>query len=120
MESLIAAIACFLKTHAGVLFGGFAGGFIRSVLAKTGTKTEKLFGGFVACLVSYYMTPIVVMLIGATIPASSISFIIGILSMSLCEALISLGRDYQKHPGKLKADIRAILLRVLAARDDTK
>ena len=120
METLFAAFVCFIKAHSSILFGGFFGGIIRAILSKTGTKGEKLMGGFMACLVSYYMTPIVVFLVGATIPVSSISFIIGILSMSLVEALISIGKDYSKHPGKLRADIRAIILRVLAAKDDTK
>lgn len=120
MDSLIAALACFLKAHSSILFGGFAGGLVRAIVSKAGTKWEKLLAGFMGSIIAYYLTPVLIPLFAAffVIPASSASFTIGLIGMSLVEAVINIGKDYQRHPGKLKRDLRSILLRVLAAKDD--
>lgn len=120
MEALTTAVICFLKAKGSLLAAGFCGGIVRSIVSKTGTKTEKLIGGMAGAVLSVYFTPIFVAFVGASIPVSSISFIVGLLGMSLVEALISIGRDYQKHPGRFKADLRDLLLRVLGAKKDSE
>ncbi|AYD00925.1 hypothetical protein [Neorhizobium sp. NCHU2750] len=118
MESLVAFLTCFFKAKASLLIAGFFGGIIRSIVSKTGSKWQKLLGGFMGAILSAYFTPIGVALLGTSIPVSSISFIVGLVGMSLVEALISIGRDYQKHPGKLKHDLRDVLLRILGAKKE--
>lgn len=118
MESIIAALVCFLKAQSHLLLGGFCGGIIRSIVSKTGSRWEKLLGGMAGAILSVYFTPLFISIIGASIPVSSISFIVGLMGMSLVEALIGIGRDYQKHPGKLKSDLRELLLRMLGPKKD--
>lgn len=115
MEPILAFIGCFLKAKSSLLIGGFSGGIVRSIVSKSGTRWEKVVGGMAGAILSVYFTPIAIALLGTTIPISSLSFVVGLVGMSLVEAIIKIGRDYGNHPGKLKGDIREIILRLLGA-----
>lgn len=92
---------------------------VRAALSKTGSKWEKILSGFIGAILAAYLTPILVTLVSAfvVIPATSLSFAVGLIGMSFCEAVLAIGKDYRDHPGKLKADIRSFLLRMLEKRD---
>lgn len=112
-ESVFAALTCFMKAKSALLVGGFFGGMVRAIVSKTGTKWEKVLGGAMGAILSAYFTPVLIALIGTSIPVSSISFCVGLIGMSLVEAIISIGRDWQKHPGKFKEDVRNLILRII-------
>jgi fructose-specific phosphotransferase system IIC component len=119
-ESVFAALTCFLKAKSAYLVGGFFGGIVRAIISKTGTRWEKLLSGFVGAILAAFLTPVVVSLIGAIviIPASSLSFAVGLVGMSFCEGVIAICRDWQKNPGRFKRDVRDLILRILAAKKD--
>lgn len=116
---IFGVLFCFLKANGfnpSYMLGGFAGGIVRAIATKTGRRTDRLIGGFMGAILAAYLTPIVIGFTGATIPVSSVSFLIGLVGMSLVDAVISLGRDYQKHPGKFKDDLRELILRIIGPK----
>lgn len=116
---IFGVVFCVLKANGfnpSYMIGGFAGGIVRAIATKTGKRWDRLIGGFMGALLASYLTPIVIGFTGALIPVSSVSFLIGLIGMSLVDAVIALGRDYQKHPGKLKEDFRDFLLRLIGPK----
>lgn len=120
MLSFIAAWLAASGIHPQHLVAGLFGGIVRAVVGKQGSIWERLATGFVGALAAGYLTPLVALLIVGASPAmlNGVAFCLGLMGMSLCEALIAVGKDYARNPGKLKQDVRSFLLRVLKGKDD--
>ena len=101
------------------IIGDFCGGIARAMISKTGTRTERLFGGFTGSLFAVYLTPLIAWFFGVPDPAmvNAIAFAIGLLGMHIGEALLNLAKLYSRNPGKLKDDLREIVLRLIDKRD---
>ncbi|MGQ3209531.1 hypothetical protein [Shinella sp.] len=100
------------------LIAGFLGGLVRAFLAKSGTLTERIIGGFTGAVSSYYLTPIFALALGIPDPQilSGVAFIVGLISMYLAEAIITIAKAYARDPGALKDAVKDILLRLIAPK----
>lgn len=100
------------------LIAGFVGGMVRAFLAKTGTITERLISGFTGAVSSYYLTPIFALAFGIPDPQilSGVAFIVGLISMYLAEAIITVAKAYARDPGALKEMVKDFLLRLIAPK----
>lgn len=119
MLSWIAAWAAYFGVQPAHFFAGLAGGVIRAVVNKNGSVWERIASGFVGTLCASFLTPLVALLFTVTGPqiVGAIAFVLGMVGMSVCETLIALGKSYARQPSKLKDDVTAFLLRLLAPKD---
>ena len=115
MLSTIGAWLTWLGIQPAHLIAGVAGGIIRALINKNGSIWERIIEGTVGTLLSAFLTPFVIMMFAVSAPqiGAAIAVILGMLGMSLAKALIEIGKDYARHPGKLKEDLRAFFLRVI-------
>lgn len=123
MIAAIAAISLFLASNGfqtSHIVAGFFGSIVRSFVAKSGTLWQNLFGGFIGSIIAAYVTPLIVYLFSIADPqtSNSIAFGVGLIGMYFAEALLLIAKDYAKNPGKMKEDLREILLRFLNRKSD--
>ncbi|MDX1114780.1 hypothetical protein GOL31_23545 [Sinorhizobium medicae] len=122
MFSTIAAWLAAIGVQPSHLVAGLAGGIIRALVNKNGSIWERMIAGAVGALCAAFLTPFVIMLFAVTAPqiGGAIGFLLGVVGMSLAEALIAIGKDYANNPGKLKDDIGSLLLRVFNKDSEDK
>lgn len=118
--SILAALILWLTVNGfppSYIVAGFLGSIVRAIVAKTGTIWENLAGGFVGAVVAAYMTPVTVLILGVpSVPPYAVAFFLGMVGVYVTETIISIGKDYRKNPGKLKEDLREIVLRLIAPK----
>ncbi|MDV3166654.1 MAG: hypothetical protein Q8807_03280 ['Waltheria sp.' little leaf phytoplasma] len=105
--------------HPSYLVGGFMGGIVRAFVAKSGTTWDKLVSGFSGAVLAGFAGPLLSSIdLISGLPVSSVAFILGLIGMYLCEGLINIARDYRDNPGKMRDDLRDIVLRLLGGPKD--
>ncbi|MCZ4089082.1 hypothetical protein [Sinorhizobium psoraleae] len=100
-------------------FAGLAGGIVRALVDKKGSPWERIVAGAVGTLCASILTPFVLLILGVTSPhmVGAIAFVVGLVGLSMTEAVIKIGKDYARNPGKLKEDFGSLLLRVFTKDD---
>lgn len=101
------------------LIAGFAGGISRVIISKSGTLTERIVGGFTGSLFAVYLTPLIAWFLGIPDPSivNAIAFSVGLLGLHIGEIALNIAKDWSKHPGKFKEDMRDLLLRILTKKE---
>lgn len=122
MFSTIAAWLTAMGIQPSHLIAGLAGGIVRALVDKNGSPWERIIAGAVGALCAGILTPIVLLMLGVTALQfhGAIGFMLGLMGMSLAQALIKIGKDYARNPGKLKDDLGSLLLRVFNKDSDDK
>jgi hypothetical protein len=121
MLSIITAWLVSIGVQPTHFFAGMAGGLVRALVNSHGTIWERIIAGAVGTLCASFLTPFLFLMLGFPDPqmVGAIAFVIGLLGLSLTEAIIAIGKDYANHPGKFKEDIRGFILKVMS-KDDQK
>lgn len=117
MFSILAAFLTSIGVQPGHFISGLAGGLVRAIVNKHGSMWERVVAGAAGTLCASFLTPFVVLLFGATAAQGAIGFMLGIIGMSLAEAIIGIGKAYARDPASLKEDAREFLLKMLSRKD---
>lgn len=122
MFSFLISILTAMGIHPTHFFAGAAGGIIRALVNKQGSIWERIVAGAVGTLCASILTPFILLILGVTAPqmVGAVAFLLGLVGLSLTEALIKIGRDYSRNPGKLREDFASLLLRVFDNNSDKK
>lgn len=103
MMSFFAAILAWMSAHGfdpQTLIAGFLGGAVRSFVARVGTLTERIVGGFAGCAFAVYFGATVASLLG--IPYATGCFLAGMLGIYAAESLINLAKTYVRDPEAIR------------------
>ncbi|AYD01731.1 hypothetical protein [Neorhizobium sp. NCHU2750] len=117
MFSILAAWLTAIGIQPGHFVSGLAGGVVRAIVNKHGSFWERVVAGAAGTLCASFLTPFVVLMFGATAAQGAIGFMLGIIGMSLAEAIIGIGKNYAQNPASLREDLREFLLKMLSRKD---
>lgn len=103
--------------QSSLLIAGFMGGLVRGLLERKGSPTEKIIGGVIGAVCSYYFTPALMIAFGfAPHFWGTAGFVVGMTSMYLGLGIIEIARRYSHDPGALKDAIKELILRLITPK----
>lgn len=103
--------------QSSLLVAGFLGGLVRGLLERKGSLTEKIIGGVIGAVCSYYFTPVLMIAFGFSPHIwGTAGFVVGMVSMYIGLGILEIARRYSRDPGAFTDLLKDLILRLISPK----